>query len=553
MVDKELKARAIQRIAIPRNEDLDKRMDADFDLWNNKQVIYDDHPESINVTTNHPRTFADDIYAPLSRAEMQIIIRMVQEEGEDKRDEIAKLERLYQFAFEKADERLAGMIDTIPFRDWIIWLFENRGRAAARILVEKTPSGIVFNFTPYDPRWLQYQAGENGLVWVAYKMFKSKLDLEADYGDALKDNWLKRVVDNMTGRFRNSIPFYDYWEVSDPAKPTEITNAMICQNELVQEPTYHKLPSIPVLIRAVATRPPIVTTEDGDPNIASFGDSIYAPNRAIYSLENKVLSIEATRGNLLAKQPIVNYYGSNGKELHDTTMQPGGVINLPAADNKLDAVPMKEVPVTLLEFSKEVTSMRESAELPHLPIGGQPPSGTLYSMIEQSGDKIFVPQLRALNDFYGDILRMVEAQLIEKKYKVKVKTEAKRQYYEVDVTFTDLKRPHIIKVEFTARAPWRDLDKYQVADMAKRLGLPDEFIWEYLLKLQDPKGLSDMAAMEVAAHSPNLARLKAIEGFMKRGRHAEALALIKELYNEEMQGQELGQPTGQPTGGQPTA
>jgi len=111
-----------------------------------------------------------------------------------------------------------------------------------------------------------------------------------------------------------------------------------------------------------------------------------------------------------------------------------------------------------------------------------------------------------------------------------------------------LKRPHIIEVEFTARTAWQQLDTWQIADMAKRQGLPDAWIHEFILKLQDPKGIGDLAAIEMAEHSPKLALVRAIEALMKQGRTDEASQLMRDLYNMEMQEQSGGMETATTTG-----
>lgn len=505
--------------------DLHTRMDADFKRWHLSETIYDEHKTAINVTTNHPRLFANDVQAPLSRAKRQIVVRMAEAEGEDKREDVGKLERLLYFAFEKADERLAAMVDTVPFRDWIIWLFMIRGSAAARILVEKPKDdGVVFNFQPFDPRWMTWGVGKDGFLWAAYKTFRSKADLESAYGKK-EEGWLSRLVSNVRGQTKDSIPVIDYWE----NQSGEIFNAVVCEKELLSGPTPHDLKGVPIIIRHVATRPPIAG--DTEFEIKGFGDSIYADKRAIYDLENKLYSIEATRANLLSKQPMINYYKDGGKTvITDTLMQAEGVFNLPMDYNRLEPVPMKEIPMTLLDLSRAIGGMRARGELPHIDIGAPPPkSGTLYGMALEQGEKVFAPQLTALDNFYADACRMVEEQLIEGKYKVKVKTEVDRKYFETQVTPVDLKKPHIIKVKFTAQTPWKQLENYQLNDMAARDGLPRRWRWEHLLELEDPIGLEDMAALEIAEQSPKFAALRAWKKLKAEGRDEEAGMLRQDI------------------------
>ena len=98
-----------------------------------------------------------------------------------------------------------------------------------------------------------------------------------------------------------------------------------------------------------------------------------------------------------------------------------------------------------------------------------------------------------------------------------------------------MKRAHIIKVEFTARTPWSQLDVAQIAQMLKGLGLPDEWIWENILKIQDPKLISDLLALEIYEHSPQGMMKRAVDVLMDRGYIFEAQRLIKQMDIMEQQ------------------
>ena len=99
------------------------RMDLDFtDLWGMKRssstVDYNTavlnpptrYPNDVNIVSNEARTFADEVISKLSSAKMQINVRMAEAEGEDKREEIGKLERLLNFALEKGE--ISDIIET---------------------------------------------------------------------------------------------------------------------------------------------------------------------------------------------------------------------------------------------------------------------------------------------------------------------------------------------------------------------------------------------------------------------------------------------------------
>jgi len=524
-------------------KDTTTRMEEDFKMWNLESDAHASTQKTgfvkppdwvrdsdVNVVSNDPRTFSDQVQSTLSDAEMQIIIRMAETEGDDKRDDIAKLERLLYFALDMADRRLRKLL--MPnFRESTIWFATINGWAIGRTLVYKPKSGeVVFDLLPMDARWFTYEVGADGFLWTAYKTFRSK--------DLLESEWKF----NAPEKIDNEV--IDYWKHDGDGK---FSNAVICNNKFIKEPKPYKMRSHPVIAVPVATRPPVSRTSKSDPG--GYGDSIFAAMRAINRTRNRFASIAATHANLLSKQPIINYYDEQGTQLKTTVYLAGGVLNLPKEHNKLEPAPMEDLSPTVVQILGWLNEQMERASLPHIPVGSPPPSGTLYNLVQEAGNKVFNPQLKTLSYFYAETCRQIEEQLIDGNIAVDVKHEEKRKYFEVKVKPVDLKRPHITRVEFTARTPWTQFDTYQIADMAKRLGLPDAFIHEYILKLPDPKGLGDLSAIEIAEHSPKIAMVRAIQALMVVGRQDEAEQVMRDLYQLEISEQQQTAPQAPPGGG----
>lgn len=522
------------------------RMDEDFDRWDMKmagargsfeyQTRARDRTRDtdIEITSNKPRTFCDGVQAILSSSERQIAVRMAETQGEDMRERIAILERLLEFAFEKADERLINLL-LGTLKENLVWYSIVRGWIAARFLVYKSGGNVIFDFLPYDPRWLVYWIGANGLTKTGYTTSLSPEAIREEYGEVGKEatsgTWWKAWE-----KKPDTLDVIDCWKYEKKGK---ISNSIVCNNKFLKEPETYDMKSMPVLIAPVATRPPVRGALENE--MEGYGESILAPNRKVDDLLNKCGSMWASHANLLYKQPTINYYDEEGKPLKSTAYLAEAVINLPMGHNRLEPSTMKEISPTLVNLVNWLDSMRASGALPDVDIGKPPPSGTLYNLVQETSNRVFNPQLRNLNSFYGNACRLIEEQIIaggvggDKIGKFKIKGQLKNEYYETQIAPIDLKRPHIIKVEFTARTPWQQMDTYMVADMAKRLGLPDGFIQEYILKLPDPKGLGDLSAIEMAEHSPKLAMVRAIQALMKVGRNEEAEQLMQDMYNMTMQ------------------
>ncbi len=516
------------------------RMDTDFIRWESKSrreadvgyhTIREGKGADIQLTSNAPRTFANNVQSTLSASDMQIAVRMAEVQGEDMRENIGILERLLIYAFQKADERLINLLMG-TLKENLVWYSIVRGWLAARFLVYKDGKDVVFDFLPYDPRWMVYQVGPNGLVWTGHITSSSPEDLEAEYGTEIKGApWYKPW--EKTAAYYNVI---DYWKFD---KKGSIWNAIVCNDAWLKEPEEYKLDSMPVLIAPVATRPPI--RGEGASKLAGYGDSIFAPNREIDDLINKMGSVWASQANLLAKQPTINYYGKNGVQLKTTAYLAEAVLNLPQGENSLVEAPVKEISPTLVSLINWLDSMRIEGSMPPVESGAPHPSGTLYNLKQETANRIFNPQLRNLDSFYSNACRLIMEQLVAggvgggKIGKFKIQGQYKNAFFEDEITAPDLKRPHIVSVEFVARTPWTQMDTYQVADMAKRQGLPQSWINEHILRLQDPKYIADLSAMEMADHSPKLAMLASIEAYIKYGQPEKAQQMMQDMFNMQMQ------------------
>jgi hypothetical protein len=510
--------------------ELFNRMDQDFDLWDMKDtpITADDtvvmqktnwHGSDLNVVSNDLRAFSDNVQSVLCSADMQAIVRMAEETGEDKRGEMGKLERLFHFSLEQGDLRLRRVLFP-PLRECLVWQGDIRGWTGVRILVYKDGDNVVFDFMPLDPRYLVYGIGGSGLVWSGYMTYCSKSAIMDEYPNFAKESDLEDR-DNLK---------IDYWKIEND----KIYNGVICNDAFLKNLTVVKIPSYPILVTPVSTRPPMGKSE----NSKGYGDSIFAPARKINSIRNRFISIVASHANKMASQALINYMDEQGKTITTTANVPGGVLNLPMGHNEIKESPMKEISPTVVDLLNWLNGQLGQATLPSIS-SPEESSGTRYALQQEAGNKIFNPQLRNLEYIYGDIFRLVEEQLIAGKLSLKIQGKEKDKYYETTVEPVDLKKPHTINVEFTAQTPWSQLDTYQVADMAMRQGLPQSFIHENILKIPDPKGVSDQLAIEMAEHSPKLAMVKAIQALLTYGRNDEAKQLMGDLYNmvaeEQMQ------------------
>jgi len=507
-----------------------------------------EHETDINIVSNELRTNCDNVQSILSSADMQIMVRLAEPTGVDRRADMAKLERLFYFLLTQGDLRLRRLL--LPtLREQSDWHALVRGWRAARILTYKgEKGGIVANYTPLDPRWLVYEVGADGLIWVAYKTFKAKETLKSEWGYLPKG--LKTALQSLTGaKEKAENETIDWWYFEEPGK---VWNAVVHKGGFLKEPERLKLRSMPFAIVPVSTRPPIA--DETGMKLKGYGESLFASSRQIHAVRNRMATLFANHANVRAHQPLIHYRAKQGGRdippnlLGRFAATPGSMVEMTMGEDKIEASPMEEISPTVVQLLSWLNSQIRETMLPTFQMESPPGSGTRYSLAMESSNKIFNPQLRSLNHFYEDICRLIEEQLIDGGISVKFQSLVKNRFEEAKITPVQLKEPHIIKVEFMARTPWTQMDTAQVAQMLKQLGLPDGWIWENILKVQDPKMLADLAAIELFEHSPKGAMKRAVEALVEtRGDIVAAQSLVADM--DKLEASERGGvPEGAPEG-----
>ena len=488
------------------------RMDADYKRWRLDPYKLDGRKNTISITGNTPRTFADALHRSIGACDRQISIYMAEREGADVRDDIGKLERLLTFGLDMADKRLRrlGKSQLLPSEAWYAML---RGASAVRVLVYMEGDRVVFDIVPLDPRWLTYEYGDDGLLWINYKTFPTQASIEATYNVKLSQ---KKPV------------LFDYWEW----KNDRPVNTILCGNEILGVNELSKGLSMPILLAPTTTRPPASADY-----IQDEADSIYAGARDIFLQKNVMASLWATQAKIIAKKPVVNYKGPQGADLNETVYNPDEIINLVEGQNRLSEMPVNDVSNTLLNLYGELSAQEQRATVSNIEYGQLDIrlSGVGIGELKEPSSRILWFILSNLDYLWTGICELIEEQILAggvdgRVRKVKIKGIDRKKYFEEEVKAIDLKRPHIIKVEHVIRTPWQQLDVLNMAQMAKTLGIPDEVIVEDLLKFQDPKRIEELRAIEMVSKDPVMMIYKAVRRLIAEGRGDEAEYLMQMLH-----------------------
>ena len=128
MLDQDYAIEAAKRVKDKEGEEseLHTRHDADYEIWDLEPTETDTHEGTVNITSPDPRAFADELQKGLVRSNRTVQIRMGAEEGSDERKNMGKLERLFDFCFERADLYLRN-IGLPPLKNQLVWFEMLRG------------------------------------------------------------------------------------------------------------------------------------------------------------------------------------------------------------------------------------------------------------------------------------------------------------------------------------------------------------------------------------------------------------------------------------------
>ena len=291
------------------------RMDADnliYALDPYKPQVGDGIIPGDAYTSNEPRVLADDIITLVGDAPSVIQVESETEEGAtNKADQ--DTERIATGMFRLGNEGLAKTGTTLLQSTLSHFAVVEGGWVACRNLLTKREDGSTkVNLTPVDPRQLVFQMGSEGLIWAAIITMRNRASIEDEYDftfdqsdpQANDDDTQEKVIDyyrKEKGRWMNSVIIpSEHKYAKDPANTHSVED--------------------PITIRAIGSNPGTASfsltmganeskTIQG---LEGFGESIFAPNRAVYEADNRVKSILTS--NLRKQNAAIYTTSSRGGE-----------------------------------------------------------------------------------------------------------------------------------------------------------------------------------------------------------------------------------------------
>lgn len=526
---------------------LHDRQDADMKLYELVAEDWLNDSFADNVTFNTPHHEADTIIQLLEGSRINVKVHDEKKNAEKE----AKIEEFLISMFNSADE-YNGFKLMPPLKTALSFWGALRGWMALETLIYQNKDGeITPDITAPDPRSLSWGVGREGLTWVNKRMFRlaSEIEEEYDYKPKTKES----QIDNFL---------------------TPKENILIVDGEEAKRDP-HNLGYVPFVIHPITTFPKIIgeSAATSKTHIKSWGESMFASNREVYKLINKILTVWMS---LAVKSHNPSFWVPTDDTtftLEETPYGKGTAVTVPA-----DCKPIPVVPPDIANSVPELANILFGGAQRGgvswaggygLLWKGQELSGEALTQLKRGLDKLTTPLLVGLGIVHSRAARMIEEQFLtyDEEWLAQGVDSKGRHFYR-PISPDDLSGNHKLEIEFLSITPEDDQNNIAKAKMFQETGLAgNRYLREKVVQFQDYDLVEkEMREQEAEVLSPKIKMLRTIEALKKQGKKEEAALMtadfLKMLQQEQMADaagmkemsdrlQGIGEAQGQPPQGQP--
>ena len=559
------------------------RMDNDYDRYlvtAPNADEWDSDREGFDVEdlyqTNLDRVLADKVANQIAGANR--IIR-VPNGAANEGGQIAANDNLEYLAigfFDQANERLRSTGDQLGIQEQSGWFAPVRGKAVAiRSLLIKDPAGqTVPTMLPLDPRNLVWKSSDNGILWAAYRMVRTREALKDQYPDFK----FTQSADPMKDR-DDPETVYDYffWEDKkikietineETGLPEEedrtvrnYMNGTIVDKQWARKAQNLFTTQFPIIIRAVGTAPFVAPfTTPADENLSSetiheteadAGDSILGPTRTITPMVNRVMSYNISSASKINDPPYVMESIDGETSPDENPLARGAETPLSTArQDKVLPMPPGDIGVATQTSLGQTLSDWSAGGLSAQALAGTPPPGGLSAAaLRQLGGSISektAPYIRPVESMLQAALEVMIEQFETGTFapiNVFGKTFSNDPFERL-ITPEEIQGHGRITVDLVQIIPTDEALAWSTAQIAitpnaKGDQLADvEYAREHILKMPDSRLVdSRINVRNATAQAPFLALKEAMESAMARGEMDEAEYIFGKMKQVLMQEQ----------------
>jgi hypothetical protein len=450
--------------------DLHKRMDDDADLVNLAQYELkgvDDRktPDALSVTLNDPAVFAANVESALGSAVEQITV-----ESEDEKLDTAYIEDAVRAGFSAANFRLMkqGRYSLNPYFDQSLC---RRGRGAARCLFRIVKDSLIADITPWDPRYVYYDMGVDGLSWAAYETTRTKAQILAEYPEVAIRGKTATVI--------------DVWDAEH--------NEIWIDGKKHKEQR-HSYGYPPIAIQLVPMGSMLVEDEGNKYE----GESIFFLIRDLIPELNRLVSIIQTL-NQRSLDPAYLYKSKEGKTATPPDAKamtaPGSVTSIDVSES-VDPVLIGQLRQQAWLAHSAIETRIQRGSLSNFEYGTftQPMSAVALITIGEGRDQVFLPRLGARGFLNQQLAYMLIDQITKTgERSVEIGERGHKRTFEV----SKLQGEYDIEFKYFVKSPKIDLARYSMAAAAGDL-ISEKTKRREILQLEDPEGEERLLAWQNA-------------------------------------------------------
>ena len=483
-----------------------ERMDTDRDLYFLKAFHFlDDAGNKIEdleeLTDNGPGVFVDQVKSTLGGATIQTVVS-----GKNmKEEECTYIEKFLDDIYLAVDEGLVSR-EITSLNSFIVEQAVMRGRLEARCTLHIGDDGqLVIDVLPCDSRFVAFEHSTSGYAWKSYKTMRYKDMIISEYPDI--------DADRLHGD--GKIEVLDIY--------TEDENVIYIDSveAKVQPHDYGEVPSVSAVVGAG-------TSFQDEEAFAHVGESVLWRNRDLYPEFNKMASILHSL-NVAAFFGGMQYESDDGAGAHKPERPPWGkrfVVPVEKGGG-YKAMPLQDVKNATRMLFGMLSASIQRGSLSNVEYGNLsfPLSAVAITKLAANRDKIYLPRIQALTQFYQRLSLMILKQYIQ----LGIDTELGERGFRETYPASKLDGDYNIKFKFFANTPEQNIANLQIASAARSF-VSGDYIRREIISMQDPDGDQRKMRSEIAdVTNPILALYDMCVAKIEEGDDLKAKALKNDL------------------------
>ena len=457
---------------------LRNRMDKDYQRWRMEEFSME-KAEAVHkknqYTSNTLRTLADKISSYIAYSNRRLRVQNTSQDGMTRKANDA-LERLSVGIVNHADRRLMQAIGN-PFQQDFAWYSTIFGGwIAGRAMLRKSPNGqTICDMTPFNPRHLVFEMGEEEPLWCAYNRTNSRASIyqrfpKWKFGDEDAD------TDANNSELEVVTECY-YTEYAKDGSPKYYSGVVI-DDRWARKPEEMYSVHFPVPIIQVGGAPVMAPgdvisgadAERANETSQDIAESIFAPLRKVMDAKNRALSYRMALTAMGVNRAYKVFSPDGHKTLESNPSNQGTEINLMNDMEDVEFVELSQLTKDADVLLERLTDDETDGGLPPQAFGilSAPISSLAMKQLGNNLEHKVTPRLKAIEKWMEQGLANMVAQYETGAYvpfRVTGMT-AQREQFDQYVDPMELMGHGRLEVELTAVFPEEEILKWQIAQLA---------------------------------------------------------------------------------------